>query len=121
MSEGLGQTQGPPPVAPRLRRCLRLCVNLADALLCHDDELEGRRIAFILYLVPPWDGSLGGTLDLYDVDGKAPACSPTPTAAPQSTGTVSALLRGDGAAAAVAAAGGPDARPDSRRSAWHWR
>uniref|UniRef100_G3TIM7 Prolyl 3-hydroxylase OGFOD1 n=1 Tax=Loxodonta africana TaxID=9785 RepID=G3TIM7_LOXAF len=40
-----------------------------DALLCHDDELEGRRIAFILYLVPPWDMSLGGTLDLYSVDG----------------------------------------------------
>ncbi|KAF6078903.1 2-oxoglutarate and iron dependent oxygenase domain containing 1 [Phyllostomus discolor] len=42
--------------------------EFSDALLCHDDELEGRRIAFILYLVPPWDGSLGGTLDLYDVD-----------------------------------------------------
>ncbi|KAJ8792037.1 hypothetical protein J1605_020186 [Eschrichtius robustus] len=41
---------------------------LTDALLCHDDELEGRRIAFILYLVPPWDRSLGGTLDLYNVD-----------------------------------------------------
>uniref|UniRef100_A0ABI0P0H6 Prolyl 3-hydroxylase OGFOD1 n=1 Tax=Bos taurus TaxID=9913 RepID=A0ABI0P0H6_BOVIN len=39
-----------------------------DALLCHDDELEGRRIAFILYLVPPWDASLGGTLDLFSVD-----------------------------------------------------
>ncbi|XP_038610639.1 prolyl 3-hydroxylase OGFOD1 isoform X2 [Tachyglossus aculeatus] len=39
-----------------------------DALLCHDDELEGRRIAFILYLVPPWDESLGGTLDLYNTD-----------------------------------------------------
>lgn len=42
--------------------------EFSDALLCHDDELEGRRIAFILYLVPPWDSSLGGTLDLYDVD-----------------------------------------------------
>ncbi|XP_036997422.2 prolyl 3-hydroxylase OGFOD1 isoform X1 [Artibeus jamaicensis] len=42
--------------------------EFSDALLCHDDELEGRRIAFILYLVPPWDGSLGGTLDLYSVD-----------------------------------------------------
>ncbi|XP_051835839.1 prolyl 3-hydroxylase OGFOD1 [Antechinus flavipes] len=39
-----------------------------DILLCHDDELEGRRIAFILYLVPPWDKSLGGTLDLYNTD-----------------------------------------------------
>lgn len=42
--------------------------EFSDALLCHDDELEGRRIAFILYLVPPWDRSLGGTLDLYSVD-----------------------------------------------------
>lgn len=47
---------------------MQLCIQLADALLCHDDELEGRRIAFILYLVPPWDSSLGGTLDLYNVD-----------------------------------------------------
>lgn len=39
-----------------------------DVLLCHDDELEGRRIAFILYLVPEWQGSDGGTLDLYDAD-----------------------------------------------------
>ncbi|XP_029653532.1 prolyl 3-hydroxylase OGFOD1 [Octopus sinensis] len=36
-----------------------------DVLLCHDDELEGRRIAFILYLVPPWGPSDGGTLDLF--------------------------------------------------------
>uniref|UniRef100_A0A096NII0 2-oxoglutarate and iron dependent oxygenase domain containing 1 n=1 Tax=Papio anubis TaxID=9555 RepID=A0A096NII0_PAPAN len=42
--------------------------EFTDALLCHDDELEGRRIAFILYLVPPWDRSLGGTLDLYSID-----------------------------------------------------
>ncbi|XP_042293479.1 prolyl 3-hydroxylase OGFOD1 [Sceloporus undulatus] len=39
-----------------------------DTLLCHDDELEGRRIAFILYLVPPWDESDGGTLDLFSTD-----------------------------------------------------
>ncbi|NXU54084.1 OGFD1 hydroxylase, partial [Turnix velox] len=39
-----------------------------DVLLCHDDELEGRRIAFILYLVPPWEKSDGGTLDLYSAD-----------------------------------------------------
>ncbi|XP_036441810.1 prolyl 3-hydroxylase OGFOD1 [Colossoma macropomum] len=39
-----------------------------DVLLCHDDELEGRRVAFILYLVPPWDLSNGGTLDLYSTD-----------------------------------------------------
>nr|XP_019954256.1 PREDICTED: prolyl 3-hydroxylase OGFOD1 [Paralichthys olivaceus] len=40
-----------------------------DVLLCHDDELEGRRVAFILYLVPPWQSSDGGTLDLYTTDG----------------------------------------------------
>ncbi|XP_075996177.1 prolyl 3-hydroxylase OGFOD1 [Genypterus blacodes] len=39
-----------------------------DVLLCHDDELEGRRVAFILYLVPPWLSSDGGTLDLYSTD-----------------------------------------------------
>ncbi|KAI5613873.1 prolyl 3-hydroxylase OGFOD1, partial [Silurus asotus] len=39
-----------------------------DVLLCHDDELEGRRVAFILYLVPPWNLSDGGTLDLYNTD-----------------------------------------------------
>ncbi|XP_057566608.1 prolyl 3-hydroxylase OGFOD1 isoform X3 [Hippopotamus amphibius kiboko] len=47
---------------------ITVCSTTADALLCHDDELEGRRIAFILYLVPPWDRSLGGTLDLYNID-----------------------------------------------------
>ncbi|XP_012736449.2 prolyl 3-hydroxylase OGFOD1 [Fundulus heteroclitus] len=40
-----------------------------DVLLCHDDELEGRRVAFILYLVPPWQSSDGGSLDLYSTDG----------------------------------------------------
>ena len=61
----------------RCRRRQLLCTvisitlsMIADALLCHDDELEGRRIAFILYLVPSWDRNLGGTLDLYDTDGK---------------------------------------------------
>ncbi|XP_054626758.1 prolyl 3-hydroxylase OGFOD1 isoform X1 [Dunckerocampus dactyliophorus] len=39
-----------------------------DVLLCHDDELEGRRLAFILYLVPPWHSSDGGSLDLYTTD-----------------------------------------------------
>lgn len=39
-----------------------------DVLLCHDDELEGRRVAFILYLVPPWEVKDGGTLDLFNTD-----------------------------------------------------
>ncbi|TRY89508.1 hypothetical protein DNTS_016075 [Danionella cerebrum] len=37
-------------------------------LLCHDDELEGRRVAFILYLVPLWEMNDGGTLDLFSTD-----------------------------------------------------
>lgn len=87
--------QGWVPAAPCLCRDMQLCIQLADALLCHDDELEGRRIAFILYLVPPWDSSLGGTLDLYSVDGKTLACSLTPIATSQSLCTMSALLQGD--------------------------
>ncbi|CAG5115283.1 unnamed protein product [Candidula unifasciata] len=40
-----------------------------DVLLCHDDELEARRIAFIYYLVPEsWSLDDGGTLDLFDTD-----------------------------------------------------
>ncbi|CAL9701824.1 unnamed protein product [Knipowitschia caucasica] len=39
-----------------------------DVLLCHDDELESRRVAFILYLVPHWVSSDGGNLDLYKTD-----------------------------------------------------
>jgi len=39
-----------------------------DYLLCHDDELEGRRIAFILYLVPDWSEEDGGALDLFSTD-----------------------------------------------------
>lgn len=41
--------------------------NYTDYLLCHDDELEGRRIAFIWYLVPPsWKKKDGGALDLFE-------------------------------------------------------
>ena len=43
-----------------------------DHLLCHDDSLEGRRFAFILYLVPqspPWSAKRdGGALQLLPVD-----------------------------------------------------
>ena len=38
-----------------------------DHLLCHDDELEGRRVAFILYLAPTWTEKDGGSLDLFAV------------------------------------------------------
>lgn len=51
--------------------------DFSDYLLCHDDDIHddngyGRRIAFVFYLVPPdWnpDGSDGGNLDLFKVDG----------------------------------------------------
>lgn len=40
-----------------------------ENLLCHDDELEGRRVAYILYLVPKtWTAKDGGTLDLFGAD-----------------------------------------------------
>lgn len=41
-----------------------------DTLLCHDDELDDRRIAFIYYLVPEkWTKEDGGALDLFNVNG----------------------------------------------------
>jgi len=46
-----------------------------DYLLCHDDELEGRRIAFILYLVPAWKEEDGGNLELFETDKNGnPGC-----------------------------------------------
>ena len=42
--------------------------SYTDHLLCHDDELEGRRIAFIMYFVKDWTEKDGGTLDLFDLD-----------------------------------------------------
>ena len=39
---------------------LSLYFIAADTLLCHDDQLESRRIAFILYLVPDWSEKNGG-------------------------------------------------------------
>lgn len=47
------------------------CYTHTDHLLCHDDELEDRRIAFIFYLVPQdWNDTDGGSLDLFKtVDG----------------------------------------------------
>ena len=33
-----------------------------DTLLCHDDELEGRRIAFVYYLVSGWTHEDGGKM-----------------------------------------------------------
>ena len=40
--------------------------SFGDYLLCHDDQLENRKIAFIYYLVPDnWTILDGGTLDLF--------------------------------------------------------
>eukprot|EP00461_Guttulinopsis_vulgaris_P000323 UN00323 len=43
-------------------------------LLCHDDELEGRRIAYILYLTQEWDSEFGGQLDLFNHTKIPSAC-----------------------------------------------
>eukprot|EP00108_Taenia_solium_P003876 TsM_001063000 transcript=TsM_001063000 gene=TsM_001063000 len=50
-----------------------------DYLLCHDDELERRRIAFIIYLVPEdWNVATdGGALELYE-SGPIPECNVVP-------------------------------------------
>ncbi|KAH7698307.1 Protein C17G10.1, partial [Aphelenchoides avenae] len=41
-----------------------------DVLLPHDDRLEGRVFAFILYLNEAWNDADGGLLDLYDTDAE---------------------------------------------------
>ncbi|XP_034950365.1 prolyl 3-hydroxylase OGFOD1 [Chelonus insularis] len=46
------------------------CYCDTDYLLCHDDNMGDRRIAFILYLMPTWSAKDGGTLDLFDTDDK---------------------------------------------------
>lgn len=53
-----------------LTNLVTFCVvsYFSDVLLCHDDELDSRRIAFALYLVPPWSSSDGGLLDLFNMD-----------------------------------------------------
>ncbi|XP_078485496.1 prolyl 3-hydroxylase OGFOD1-like [Ciona intestinalis] len=37
-----------------------------DYLLCHDDELEFRRVAYVYYLTPDWSMEEGGALQLFD-------------------------------------------------------
>lgn len=44
------------------------CYYDTDYLLCHDDNMSDRRIAFILYLSKNWSEKDGGTLDLFDTD-----------------------------------------------------
>jgi len=43
-----------------------------DYLLCHDDNMGDRRIAYILYLSENWTEQDGGTLDLFDTNHGAP-------------------------------------------------
>eukprot|EP01083_Nonionella_stella_P035435 96688_1 len=43
------------------------CYKDTSYLLCHDDQVEDRSIAFILYLVPEdWNASDGGALNIYN-------------------------------------------------------
>jgi prolyl 3-hydroxylase /prolyl 3,4-dihydroxylase len=44
-----------------------------DYLLCHDDQLEGRTIAFILYLSDDFSAADGGALALHSSKGKHPS------------------------------------------------
>lgn len=44
------------------------CYSDTDFLLCHDDNMGDRRIAFILYLSKNWEASDGGALELFDTD-----------------------------------------------------
>lgn len=39
-----------------------------DYLLCHDDNMGDRRIAYILYLSKGWTEEDGGALELFDID-----------------------------------------------------
>ncbi|KAG5334761.1 OGFD1 hydroxylase, partial [Acromyrmex charruanus] len=39
-----------------------------DRLLCHDDNMIDRKIAYILYLTDDWSEKDGGALDLFDTD-----------------------------------------------------
>ena len=45
--------------------------DYTDYLLCHDDQLEGRKIAYIFYLVPPtWKERDGGHLQLFSTNDR---------------------------------------------------
>jgi len=37
-----------------------------DTLLCHDDRLKGRKVAYIIYLVEDWEEEDGGALQLFE-------------------------------------------------------
>ncbi|XP_050436203.1 prolyl 3-hydroxylase OGFOD1 isoform X2 [Adelges cooleyi] len=42
--------------------------NHGDYLLCHDDRVDDRSVAFIYYLNYDWLNEWGGTLDVYSID-----------------------------------------------------
>ncbi|KAJ1530875.1 hypothetical protein ONE63_005718 [Megalurothrips usitatus] len=42
--------------------------KFTDRLLCHDDNLHDRSVAFIFYLCKDWREQFGGSLDLFDCD-----------------------------------------------------
>lgn len=44
------------------------CYYDTDYLLCHDDNMNDRKIAFILYLMKEWSIKDGGALELFDTD-----------------------------------------------------
>lgn len=48
------------------------CYEFADYLLCHDDQLSGRRIAYIYYLSEGFIEKDGGSLVLFNTDKGKP-------------------------------------------------
>lgn len=60
----------------RLKGTLDMAATLyesTDFLLCHDDKLEGRKIAYVLYLSEKIEQKDGGSFVLYNSKGKLPA------------------------------------------------
>jgi Rps23 Pro-64 3,4-dihydroxylase Tpa1-like proline 4-hydroxylase len=45
-----------------------LLLEQGHYLLCHDDQVQGRKLAFIINLSKDWKKEDGGSLDLFDVD-----------------------------------------------------
>lgn len=58
------------PLASGVVDCAVTRYDDCDYLLCHDDRLEGRKLAYILYLGDSFTIQDGGALCLYDSDGR---------------------------------------------------
>jgi len=43
-------------------------IIILDYLLCHDDRVDNRSVAFVYYLNYDWLNEWGGTLDIFSVD-----------------------------------------------------